>query len=187
MSVALQQFPESLSRTLLKKDGVGLGPLLPEDVGPMFNWTNDIETSGMDLPYRPTDGVAFSNWLGNFATDASRVLFAVRVAGNSQAVGFVLLSAIHAVNRGADFGIRIGRDADRGRGIGTAASALAIEYAWTHLNLSRLQLRVLADNPRAVGAYLRAGFAIEGRHSRAVFIAGAWHDQLTMAAINPHA
>jgi RimJ/RimL family protein N-acetyltransferase len=185
MSIALQQFSDQLSPTLLKKDGVGIGPLLPEDVGAMFTWTNDIAATALDLPYRPTDGIAFSNWLSGFATDLSRVFFAIRVAGTAQAVGFLLLNNIHLVNRCADLGIRIGREGDRGRGIGTAAVSLGLTYAWDHLNLARVQLRVLADNARAVRAYQAAGFAIEGCHVHATYIGGTWHDTLTMAALNP--
>jgi RimJ/RimL family protein N-acetyltransferase len=185
MSVALQSFPDHLAPTLLKADGVGIGPLLPEDTAAIFLWTNDIEANGLDLPYRPVDGVAFSGWLGSFASDPSRVLFAIRVAGRGEPVGTLMLSGIHLVNRCADLGIRIGRENDRGRGIGTSATRLGLAYAWEHLNLARVQLRVMAENPRAVGAYQRAGFAVEGRHARSAFIAGRWHDMLTMAALNP--
>jgi RimJ/RimL family protein N-acetyltransferase len=48
-----------------------------------------------------------------------------------------------------------------------------------------VQLKVMADNPRAVRAYEKAGFAIEGRHTHAAYVAGKWHDMLTMAALNP--
>ncbi|HEX4303885.1 MAG TPA: GNAT family protein [Rhizomicrobium sp.] len=185
MSIALQQFPDQLACTLLKMDGVGIGPLLPEDVGALFTWTNDVETNALDLPHRPTDGIAFSGWLNGFATDLTRVLFVIRVAGTAQATGFLMLSNIHGVNRSADLGIRIGREGDRGRGIGTAAVVLGLRYAWDHLNLGRVQLRVLADNARAIRAYERAGFAIEGRHARAVYVGGGWHDSLTMAALSP--
>jgi RimJ/RimL family protein N-acetyltransferase len=185
MSVALQSFSEQLAPTLLKKDGVGIGPLLPEDTATMFVWTNDIETLAMDIPYRPMDGVAFANFLSTAANDPTRVLFAIRLAGAASAVGFLLFSNISAVNRSAELGIRIGRENDRGRGIGTAAMALALEYAWTHLNLARVQLKVIADNPRAIRAYAKAGFMIEGRHTNAAFVAGKWHDMLTMAALGP--
>jgi RimJ/RimL family protein N-acetyltransferase len=183
MSVALQSFPDHLSPTLLKADGVGIGPVLPEDAAAIFLWTNDIAANGLDLPHRPVDGVQFSNWMAGFANDTSRVLFAIRVAGRAEPVGTLMLSGIHPVNRCADLGIRIGRENDRGRGIGTAACRLGLAYAWTHMNLSRVQLRVMADNGRAVAAYQRAGFATEGRHVRAAFIAGKWHDMLTMAAL----
>jgi RimJ/RimL family protein N-acetyltransferase len=187
MSVALQSFSEQLAPTLLKRDGVGIGPLLPEDTATMFVWTNDIETMAMDIPYRPMDGVAFANFLSTVAADPGRVLFAIRLAGVAQAIGFVLFSNISAVNRSAELGIRIGRENDRGRGVGTAAMALALDYAWEHLNLARVQLKVMADNPRAVRAYGKAGFMIEGRHTHAAYVAGKWHDMLTMAALNPKA
>src|ERR1700761_366425 len=110
MSVALQHFAEHLAPTLIKRDGVGIGPLLPEDTASIFLWTNDIEANGLDLPYRPIDGVAFSNWLNGFASDPTRVLFAIRVAGVQPAVGFLMLNNIHLVNRCADLGVRIGRE-----------------------------------------------------------------------------
>jgi RimJ/RimL family protein N-acetyltransferase len=43
----------------------------------------------------------------------------------------------------------------------------------------------MASNDRAIRAYTAAGFATEGLHKRAAFIAGKWHDMLTMAALNP--
>ncbi|MEI9989395.1 MAG: GNAT family protein [Rhizomicrobium sp.] len=185
MSVARQPFPDSIVRTLMMRGGVALGPLMPEDTGNLFLWTNDIETAGLDLPYRPIDGVAFANWLATAASDQSRVVFAIRAAGRAQAVGTLMLSGIHPVNRCADLGIRIGVEQDRGKGIGAAAVSLGLDYAWDHLNLMRVQLRVLADNERAIAAYRRAGFAAEGRHANAVYLGGAWHDMMTMAAVNP--
>ena len=38
-----------------------------------------------------------------------------------------------------------------------------VDYAFTHLDLRRVGLRCLADDPRAVGAYRKAGFVEEGR------------------------
>jgi len=186
MSVARQEFAEPMSRTLLMRGPVALGPILPEDTGNLFLWTNDIETSGLDLPYKPTDGVAFANWLGTMTSDPTRVIFAIRVADSPRAIGSLMLTNIHAVNRSADLGIRIGMECDRGRGVGTAAVSLGLDYAWDHLNLWRVQLRVLADNLRAIAAYRRAGFEEEGRHAYAAFVSAGWHDMITMAAINPH-
>jgi RimJ/RimL family protein N-acetyltransferase len=96
-----------------------------------------------------------------------------------------MLTGIHPVNRCADLGIRIGAEQDRGRGVGATAVSLALDYAWQHLNLMRVQLRVLAGNARAIAAYRQGGFSEEGRHANAAFVDGAWHDMITMAAINP--
>jgi RimJ/RimL family protein N-acetyltransferase len=185
MTVALQQFPEQLAPILLKKGGVGIGPLMSQDVAPLFIWINDIEAVSQDFAYRPTDKTAFATWLNAFAADPTRVLFVIRLAGSAEAAGFLVLSAIQPVHRSAELGIRVGREGDRGRGIGKAALSLALEFAWDHLNLVRVQLRVLADNERAIKAYRGAGFAIEGRHANAAYIGGRWHDMITMAAFNP--
>ena len=185
MSVARVDFDDQLAPTLFKRGSVALGPLLPQDSALMYLWLNDIETTGMDIPYRPTDGNSLSTWLNTFSADPSRVLFAIRLAGRADTAGFLLLSGINSTNRSAELGIRIGREVDRSRGTGTAAVALGLGYAWDHLNLVRVQLRVMASNLRAISAYLSAGFAIEGQHRNAAFIAGRWHDMLTMAALNP--
>lgn len=185
MSVALQQFPEQLAPTLMKKGGVGIGPLMSQDVAPLFVWINDVEAVSQDFAYRPTDKTAFANWLNAFAADGSRVLFVIRLAGSADAAGFLVFSAIQPVHRSAELGIRVGREGDRGRGIGKAALSLALDYAWNHLNLVRVHLRVLADNERAIKAYQGAGFSVEGRHAAAAYIGGRWHDMLTMAALNP--
>lgn len=185
MSVARLGFNDQLAPTLLKRGDVALGPLLPQDAGLMYVWLNDIEATSQDIPYRPTDGTAMSTWLASFSADQSRVLFAIRLAGKPESVGFLLLSGINSTNRSAELGIRIGRETDRNRGVGKAAVALGLDYAWNHLNLVRVHLRVMAENARAVAAYEAAGFATEGRHKRAAFIAGKWHDMLTMAALNP--
>ena len=54
---------------------------------------------------------------------------------------------------------------------------LALDYAWDHLNLARVQLHVVADNDRAIGCYKASGCVVEGRHLCA--------DMLTMAVLNP--
>ncbi len=94
MSVALQQFPQQLSPTLMKNGGVGIGPLMSQDVAPLFVWINDIEAVAQDFAYRPTDKTAFAAWLNAFAADQSRVLFIIRLAGSTDPAGFLVFSSI---------------------------------------------------------------------------------------------
>jgi RimJ/RimL family protein N-acetyltransferase len=50
----------------------------------------------------------------------------------------------------------------RGRGVGTALIAAAIEWAREH-DLHKLSLSVFAHNAAAIGLYRKAGFVEEGR------------------------
>ena len=149
----------------------------------LFRWVNDVKSASLDVAYRPVDGVAFNAWLGTFATDTSKVLFVICKRGDAAPRGYIQFTNIHPIHRSADIGIRIGSDEDRGQGFGKGALKLALDYAWNHLNLNRVQLTVLATNLRAVRAYEAVGFETEGLFRRAVFMSGAWTDVLAMAVL----
>lgn len=72
-----------------------------------------------------------------------------------------------------------------GRGIGSAILAALIDVADNWRGLKRLELMVYADNQPAIRLYERHGFAIEGRHLKAGFTDGHYHDALTMARLRP--
>jgi RimJ/RimL family protein N-acetyltransferase len=51
------------------------------------------------------------------------------------------------------------------------------------LGLHRLSVRVLAFNGRAIRAYQKCGFRIEGRERESAWIDGTWHDDLIMGLL----
>ena len=76
-------------------------------------------------------------------------------------------------------------ESERGKGFGTEAVRLALDYGWSVLNLHRVGLQVLAHNQRAIASYKRAGFAVEGCLREAAFIDGQWRDLVLMGALAP--
>jgi len=179
---------EAASRAIAKvspKSGnTAIGPALPDDVGNLFLWLNDAEAAQSDAHYRPVDPLAFKDWLDRH-TKAMPALFVIRILRPARAVGFVLFKNLNPPFRVAELGVRIGAEQDRGKGFGSAAIALALDYAWNSLNLRRVSLTVFAGNDRAVAAYTRAGFREEGLMRQAAFSGGQWHDVVMMAALNP--
>ena len=59
---------------------------------------------------------------------------------------------------------------------------LALQFAFSDLNLQRGYLYVFTDNPRAIRAYEKSGFVQEGRLRRAAYFDGSWKDVLLRAA-----
>jgi RimJ/RimL family protein N-acetyltransferase len=175
-----------LTALSLRNDKVAIGPVLPDDTGAMFLWLNDVESTNLDLPYRPLDWMAYNVWLTEFSKNQAQVLFAIRRLLDPRIIGFVGFTKIHAAHRSAEIGVRIGYPADRSKGFGRDALGLALKYAWNHLNLNRVQLNVFESNTRAIRAYQAAGFAFEGIQQRAAFINGAWENVVLMAALNPN-
>ena len=174
-----------LNAVSFKNEAVTIGPLLPEDTGLMFVWMNDVDAARLDLAFRPTDWLAFKTWLDELPRINTQMVFAIRKTFEPQMIGFVVFKNIQPVHRSADIGLRIGMEADRGKGYGTRALELAMNYAWNHLNLRRLTLTVFAHNARAIASYHNVGFKEEGRFKDGAFIDGEWIDVIPMAALNP--
>ena len=70
-----------------------------------------------------------------------------------------------------------------GMGLGTEAIRLVLAYGFGTLGLHRVDLRVLAFNERAIRAYRKCGFVIEGRLREAALVDGERHDDLIMGLL----
>ena len=185
LCIADEGASRAIARVSHKGGGVAISPALPDDIGKLFLWLNDAQAALEDMPYRPVDCLVFKDWMDQQARQNGQVLFIVRTLQPARAIGFVLFKGVNPVFRAAELGIRIGNEADRGKGHGRAALKLALQYAWDTLNLKRVWLTVFAGNTRAIAAYAHAGFVQEGVMRHAAFIGGKWVDVVMMAALNP--
>jgi RimJ/RimL family protein N-acetyltransferase len=171
----------------MKDELVSIGPILPQDMGSLFVWLNDVQSAKLDLAFKPLDCIAFKGMFEQIAKDATQILFAIRKVSAPDIVGFTVLRNIQSVHRSAELGIRIGAEGERGQGIGGRAVALVLDYAWNSLNLHRVSLTVLAHNARAIASYKAAGFVTEGVLKQAAYIDGKWCDMAIMGALRPDA
>lgn len=73
--------------------------------------------------------------------------------------------------------------AHQGRGLATAATDLALDYAFAVLNLHKVYLIVDVDNRAAVRIYERAGFLTEGTLREEFFADGRYRDALRMGVL----
>ncbi len=99
-------------------------------------------------------------------------------------VGLVELVEINHIHRRAEFQIIVAPE-HQGRGYATAASKLAIEYAFFVLNLYKLYLVVDVDNAVAIAVYRKLGFRDEGVLRHEFFVNGEYRDALRMALFQP--
>lgn len=81
---------------------------------------------------------------------------------SSPLIGWVEIDDINRRAASAELRVCLGRKDLWGRGYGTAAVRLALDHAFSHLNLRQVYLRVATDNERAIRAYAKCGFTIEG-------------------------
>lgn len=169
--------------TYLSGTRVALTELRRQDAPILFRWINDPDVMRFNAPYQPVHETGHEAWFKGVTEDPNRILFGIRVVQEDRLVGTVQLIDVHPVHRTAELTIRIGEDADRGRGFGGEAIQLATDFAFQHRNIQRVWLKAFGDNERALRAYAKAGFVREGVLRRSAFIGGLWTDEIVMAKL----
>lgn len=99
-------------------------------------------------------------------------------------IGQIRLDHVDFRDRRASLAIGIEDRGQLGIGLGTEAMALVLSYGFNVLNLHRLSVRVVDYNLRAIRAYQKCGFVVEGREREAAFVDGVWHDDVMMAILD---
>lgn len=89
--------------------------------------------------------------------------FAIRTQTEDKLIGAVSLWVNSWTHADAWLGISIGERDYWGRGYGSEAVRLAVQYGFLELNLRRVTLGLHSYNERALKAYQKAGFKMEGR------------------------
>ena len=153
-----------------------LGPMFHADAPILFNWRNTVDLMHMDGLYRPVSQSSFDQWFSGIGKEPTRVVFSIRQQGDLKLLGFVQIVNLHPVFRTAELGIMIGDDVNRGKGYGQEALRLCVQFCWNELNLQRLSVLVIGDNPRAFHTYQKVGFEREGVLRRAYYVDGAYRD-----------
>ncbi len=95
--------------------------------------------------------------------DGTTFFFMIRTLDEDRLIGGIGLDGIDWSNGEAFVGIGLGEREYWGKGYGTDAMHLILNYAFTELNLRRVSLNVFEYNPRAFRSYVKAGFQEEGR------------------------
>lgn len=108
----------------------------------------------------------------------------IHVRDTNQLIGSCAFSQLDGDNGSALFHITIGEKDAWGLGYGTEATQLMLEHAFARLGLHRVALTVFAFNERAIRAYRKAGFVLEGRARQSIWRDGRYWDELQMSMLD---
>jgi RimJ/RimL family protein N-acetyltransferase len=98
--------------------------------------------------------------------DPDAVSWAVEELESGLCIGVTGLRDIDLRHRHCFWGIHIGPPRIWGRGYGTEACRLATDFAFKHLGMEKVYLRVYEPNKRGRRAYEKAGYRLEGTFPR---------------------
>ena len=106
------------------------------------------------------------------------------IEGEGRMLGSVRLHTVNHADKRAQIAIGILDPSALGAGYVSEAMQLLAAHAFDTMGLHRLGCRVLDFNDRAIAAYEKIGFQVEGREREAALIGDAWHDDLIMGLLD---
>lgn len=145
---------------------VALGPMRRDLVPVYCRWRNDLSTSrtlGLSWPATMQQEEASFE---QAQSTRQRIDFTIYEISSMRPIGTTSLLGVDFRHSRSDFGIIIGEANARGKGYGTEATSLTLDYAFNALGLENVMLTVYEFNVAGIKAYHRAGFKDIGRRRR---------------------
>lgn len=116
-------------------------------------------------------------------TNSKSFRFSIHTLDEDKLIGGVGLWISSWTHAETWLGISIGERDYWGRGYGTDAMRLAVQYAFLELGLRRVSLGLHAYNERALKSYQKVGFKLEGRMRGEGLRDGVRYDSLWMGIL----
>jgi RimJ/RimL family protein N-acetyltransferase len=172
-------FPEVLDGEL-----VVLRRHVPGNVTAFQRWYSDPEVARLA---RYQDGPMRADEIDRFfqlrALGQESLTMAIHERDTGRLIGSCAFSQVDGENGSAMYHITIGEKDAWGHGYGTEATQLMLDHAFGTLSLHRIALTVFEFNERAIRAYRRCGFVVEGRARESIWRDGRWWDELAMSVL----
>ena len=171
---------------LIEGERAALGPLRRDLADAYATWMNRVEVKSGLTNLGILDRQSEEAWLEETAkvngqVEPTAAHFTIYDTSDGAPVGTCALMEISHRHRRAKFGILLGER--RGRGLGTEATRLTLDWAFNVLSLVNVLLEVYPWNAGAIRAYEKAGFKPIGRRRRALLHHGRRWDEIYMDAL----
>lgn len=168
-----------------------LTPVTEADVDAFYPLLQDLEVSVLTgsvssanptaEELRPYSLAELRAIYARWAVAEDRIVWAIRDVRDQGILGEAVLNDLSAANRSCGF--RIWTAGGRGRGIGTEATRMAVDYAFDR-GIHRVELEVYDFNPRARHVYQKVGFRHEGTKRDALRFDDGWVDAHLMSILS---
>jgi RimJ/RimL family protein N-acetyltransferase len=172
-------FPEVLTGRL-----VTLRRHVPENVAAFRRWYADPEIARLArYQQTPMRREEIERFFAARVVSPEALAMAVHDRATGRLIGTCAFSQLDGENGSALYHITIGESDAWGRGYGTEATQLMVDHAFGTLGLHRIALFVFEFNERAIRAYRRCGFVVEGRSRESIWRDERWWDELAMSLL----
>lgn len=158
-----------------------LRPLQKSDAHDLQRWIND-PANNQYLNIGSPVGLGFEEeWIEkNQAPSTTNIVVAV-CTHDGTFIGVMGLHSINLIHGTATTGANLGSLEHQGKGYGSDAKMMLLDFAFNELGLHKVQSRVIAYNKRSVAYSKKCGYVEEGTLKDQWFRHGTRHDEILLA------
>jgi RimJ/RimL family protein N-acetyltransferase len=184
--VTVERRQDTWTPSVIRGERIVLRRHRPDDVPTVKRWYRDPELARLTrYSLRPMSEPEIDRFVQARLLSPEAVAYAIDERLSGRLLGLTTFSNLDPDNGSVLYHITIGEKDAWGRGLGTEATELMLWLAFDHFGLHRVSLTVFAFNERAIRAYQKAGFSIEGRQREAIVRDGRRWDEVTMGVLAP--
>jgi len=166
----------------LEAKRVYLRPLTKKDIFFLQRWINDEEVRQYLNRYLPAMETEEEEWLEHIHKNRKcHVVLMICLAEGDKPIGTMGIHRINHKDGVASTGAMIGEKSCWGKGYGTEAKMILLNYAFNTLNLRKVCSSVFAFNGRSQKYNKKCGYTIEGVRKKHHFVNGKYVDEVLMA------
>lgn len=159
-------------------------PVEEDDIDEIYQWYNDQEVNLWSTGAWPLNTLLNKEQISiKFLDDSSDGYRYSILDENNHLIGTIGFKELNIPSRSATLFVVIGNKSFWGKGYGTDALIVFARYLFTQWNLHRISLDTWDGNLRAIKAYEKVGFKIEGRLREARYVLGSYHDAILMGLL----
>lgn len=107
--------------------------------------------------------------------------FAIEDIETGKYIGGCGIQSVDWLARVAIVGIMIGNKDYWGKGYGTDAMKVLIDFIFNDMNINKIRLQTFSFNERAIKSYEKCGFKVEGVLKNEIFKEGKYYDEIIMS------
>ena len=154
-----------------------------DDLDALWRWSNDREV--MYYWAEPHHVVSRDELAERFGAGLSgptgRAHWLLIATHEGEAIGRIGYVDLDRRNRHAEIAMQIGERAYWGRGYGSDALIVFLDFLFHGLNLHKVWLRTESFNERAQRAYAKCGLRSDGTFREHTFLGGRYYDAIVMS------
>lgn len=156
-----------------------LRPVAEDDLKHFVVWMNDPEVRIFIQRFLPMTSMEEKEWLESLKKHSDKDIILIIQIGNKP-IGVIGIHKIDWISKIGTTGAVIGEKSFWGKGYGTDAKMILLNYAFNTLGLRKVMSQVKAFNRRSLAYSIHCGCKIEGRLRKQHFVNGRYYDEIIL-------